>query len=436
MNNRTRQVVVLGSRIIGAGLQLAVVLVVGRLLGSAVLGQYLVFQAAVRLAGTVVGWGHPWHVLRTVSELDELGESDDGRRVFRTSIRSQCRLIGVCALIAAPFLVWSTWSGRGPLAGAVGWAALMAAAGFALTSVAANGLKARMRQPMALFLEFSAVPLAVAAAALLAHGLSRHQALVWLTVAHGTSALTFAAVGVALFARTPAPPAGPAATPEAAADMRRRADLSDRAAARTRLTFGSTNVVNMIGQNAPSLLLALVLPFSALGQLGAVLRLTAIPGTFAVGLTSIYGPRFAKLWVARNQPALRSTLRETQLWMTGLYLPFALAFVVFPALVTDQLGSDFQGSANALRIMGVAQLINALTGQAPMMLSMCRDEVQALVRMSIGVVLGLALSVLGAVAWGVNGAAIGLAIGLAAQNLTMWVRAHTLMGTAVEGTHS
>ena len=39
-------------------------------------------------------------------------------------------------------------------------------------------------------------------------------------------------------------------------------------------------------------------------------------------------------------------------------------------------------------------------------------------------------------AWGVNGAAIGLAIGLAAQNLTMWVRAHTLMGTAVEGTHS
>ena len=115
-------------------------------------------------------------------------------------------------------------------------------------------------------------------------------------------------------------------------------------------------------------------------SLGAVLRLTAIPGTFAVGLTSMYGPRFAKLWVARNLPALRSTLRETQLWMTGLYLPFALAFVVFPALVTDQLGSDFQGSANALRIMGVAQLINALTGQAPMMLSMCRDEVQALVR--------------------------------------------------------
>ena len=86
--------------------------------------------------------------------------------------------------------------------------------------------------------------------------------------------------------------------------------------------------------------------------------------------------------------------------------------------------------------MGVAQLINALTGQAPMMLSMCRDEVQALVRMTIGVVVGLAFSLVGAVAWGVSGAALGLAAGLAVQNLTMLVRAHTLVEKAAEDTES
>ena len=427
MNNRTRQVVSLASRVVGAALQVAVVVVVGRLLGSDVLGRYLVFQAAVRLAGTVVGWGHPWYVLRTVSELDEVGQAEDARHVFTSSIRAQLRLITIATAIAVPYLVWSTWTGRGPVAATVAWSGLAGIAGFAVTAVASFGLKARMRQPMALFLEFSVVPLAVAGAAIAARGQSDPTALAWLTIAHGASALAVAAVGVALFGRTSAPPADPAPAARVAVDAVPRADLSDRGAVRSRLAFGSTNVVNMIGQNVPALLLALVLPFSQVGQLGAVLRLTAIPGTFAVGLTSVYGPRFAKLWVNRDRRGLRSTLRETQIWMTGLYIPFAVAFVLVPDLVTDQLGADFEGSAVALRIMGLGQLVNALTGQAPMMLSMCRDEVQALVRMAVGVALSLVLSLLGALLWDVEGAAVGLAIGLAIQNLAMWVRARSLV---------
>lgn len=443
MSNRTRQVTALAARIAGAALQVGVVLLVGRLLGAAVLGRYLVFQAGVRLAGTVVGWGHPWYVLRTVAEQDELGHPAEAERAFRTSLAAQFRLLGAFALVAVPVVAWSTWSGGGPIPAVLGWAGIAGVAGFAVTAIGSFALKARQRQPMALFLEFSATPLAVAAAAVGANGASGPAPLTWLAVAHGASAVAAALIGLVMFERTPAPAPGEADGADAAnlADAGSPADLAavaatapanalvidGRDAARSRLAFGSTNVVNMIGQNVPQLLLALVLPIAEVGKLGAVLRLTAIPGTFAVGLTSVYGPRFAKLWVARDRRTLRATLRETQVWMTGLYLPFAVAFVAVPELVSDQLGADFHGAATALRLLGIGQLVNALTGQAPMMLSMCRDEVQAFARMAIGVAVALALSVGAGAAWGVNGAAAGLAAGLAVQNLAMWVRAHELV---------
>jgi O-antigen/teichoic acid export membrane protein len=200
--------------------------------------------------------------------------------------------------------------------------------------------------------------------------------------------------------------------------------LDDGRDERGRTAFGLTNLANVVGANALPLLLPLVMPIADVGRVGAALRLTAIPGTIGSGLVSVYAPRFAREWAAGLRRRLAGSLRETQVWMLALYAPFGVAFVVLPEALVALLGPEFEGTATAIRILGLGQAVSAFAGTGVVFLSMCRQERVALAATTLAVVAGAGVALVGGAGWGITGASFGYAVVLAATNAATLVWAH------------
>jgi O-antigen/teichoic acid export membrane protein len=409
---------VLVFRVAAAAIQLVAVVAVGRALGAVVLGQYLVFQAVVRVGATALSWGHPWTVLRAVAVHDARGDREASRAALRAGLRSVAMASTVLAVaVAALALVVATWPpSQLDVDAAVVIVAGIALSAFAFSLVVANALKARDRQGTGLAVEFVPQPLGacVVAAVALATDLSPDMAV--LGGAMAVSGVVAAAAGAWIWWRDDRrlAPAGPP----------RELALDDGRDDRGRTAFGLTNLANVVGANALPLLLPLVMPIADVGRVGAALRLTAIPGTIGSGLVSVYAPRFAREWTAGRRRRLARSLRETQVWSLALYAPFGIAFVAVPGLLVSLLGRDFEGTATAIRVLGIGQAVSAFAGTGVVFLSMCRQERFALAATTVAVVAGAGVALVGGSGWGISGASFGYAVVLAVTNAAALVWAH------------
>ncbi len=189
------------------------------------------------------------------------------------------------------------------------------------------------------------------------------------------------------------------------------------------LSFGFTSLLTTAAPSLPQVMLPLVMSLADVGRVGAAIRITSVPGVLVVGLSSVFAPRFARLAITEDRTGLHQALRESQRWVMGLYIPFAIAFIVLPEHLVPILGPDFAQTALALRILGIGQLVNALTGLAPMLLAMCNTEDFVVAATGVSVIfMGGASLALGA-RWGVVGAALGYAATVACRNVIIYMKA-------------
>ena len=408
---------VLVNRAVGAALQFVVVVVVARAADARTLGAYLAFSALVRLVGTAVSFGQPWYALRAIPQADEVGEPAASRRIVRQGARTVGRTFVLALAVGVPAgLVLASrfgWQGGAWLV-AVG---TLAVGGYAFTDVGVDALKARSRTHWGLFLDFSLTPLSVIAVGVVAVLLGVKLGIFGLALAHAVGTLLSALASFVLWERDHRrrfPDAG---------DARDGTLPTARAVRRSTMSFGLTSLLTTAAPSLPQVLLPFVMSLGDVGRVGAAIRLTSIPGVLVVGLSSIYAPRFARLAVIHDRGGLNAALRESQLWVTGLYIPFAIAFIIVPQHVALLLGNDFAGTAAPLRILGIGQLVNALTGLAPMLLTMCNNETYVVEATTLSVVVMGGASVVAGAVWGVVGAACGYAAVVSLRNVLIYIKA-------------
>ena len=419
----------LSARMVGAGMQMVAVVVIGRAFGAEVLGGYLIFQSVTRTAGSAISFGDPWWVMRAVSEHDALGDYPTSTRIFDASMRLQNRLMAGATALWAVFLVGAALLGElTPSRASVATATLVGTGAYVYTAIAVSGMKARHRQSSALLLEFAVPPVAVTVWALAADTSAVAGGINGVLWSYTAAAVAAAAWSVMAWRRTGRNLPTPDAATASASSTGHLVESDATAVRSTRAWFGLTNLTNAVGQNLGSLALPLVLSLTDVGRIGAALRITSIPGTIGLGLSSVYAPLFARQWVKGDRRALKRSLLTTQIWTVALFAPFVVAFVFAPGLLAHLFGEDFEGTAGAVRVLGLGQLANALSGQAPMLLSMCRDEMFAMWATVAAVVLGLIATLVGGAWWGLVGAAFGQSLMLVVRNLVVWFRAvHTVI---------
>ena len=183
---------------------------------------------------------------------------------------------------------------------------------------------------------------------------------------------------------------------------------------------------------APLVLLSLVLAGG--GQLGtillSVLATPADAGVFNVAsrITTLISfimlaasyplmPAVARLHVTADAEAMQRVVVRGARGVLVFAVPTAVMLVVTGSTVLSFFGSGFEGGETAIRIMAIGEVVTVLTGYGGVVLVMTGHERDFTRSVVFGTLANLVLSAALIPAFGINGAAVATATGVAATNV-------------------
>jgi O-antigen/teichoic acid export membrane protein len=140
-------------------------------------------------------------------------------------------------------------------------------------------------------------------------------------------------------------------------------------------------------------------------------------------------PTIARLYAERDRERLQRLITySARLQLAGV-CTLSLPLLVAPGfLLSLAFGSEFADAAAALRIIAVAQIINAAFGPNVVLLNMTHNERRVTRAMAVGLVLNIATVLLLGTIWRARGAAVGMLFAMVCWNLLTWSDAQRILG--------
>jgi O-antigen/teichoic acid export membrane protein len=142
-------------------------------------------------------------------------------------------------------------------------------------------------------------------------------------------------------------------------------------------------------------------------------------------------PVIARLHARSDRTGLQHATERVAQASLAVSLPVAAAFAVFPDTYLGLFGASFHAGSLALRILAVAQLVNAAAGPAGNVLIMTGHEHAAVRGVGAGLIVNLVLGIVLVPPFGVTGAAIASASSLVVWNMVLLVLARRRMSVNV-----
>lgn len=172
------------------------------------------------------------------------------------------------------------------------------------------------------------------------------------------------------------------------------------------------------GQIGTILLSVLATPADA-GVFNVAARTTTLISFIMLAASYPLMPAVARLHVAADAEAIQRVVVRVARGVLVFAVPTALVLVVFGPTILRLFGTGFGGGETAIRIMAIGEVVNVLTGYGGLVLVMTGHERDLTRSVVYGTVANLALSAVLIPAFGINGAAVATATGVAATNI--WV---------------
>ncbi len=173
-------------------------------------------------------------------------------------------------------------------------------------------------------------------------------------------------------------------------------------------------------------LVGLYLSTADAGIMGVALKVTAQITIIGVLVGSLISPRLATCYQAGDMLGMQRVAQRGAQFLLLLSLPALGMMLLFPGTVVWTFGAEFDGVQTPLRILILGQLVKALCGPAGYCLIMAGRErvLRQLLLLTVG--LGLPITAMLVLEYGLVGAAIGSAGMLAFQSIsaTLAVRKH------------
>lgn len=328
------------------------------------------------------------------------------RALGRTAILSSA--IGLLLLAAAPAL--------GRLFDAPQLPPLIAAAAFAVPAHALLVVNAHLlmglRSPrIAALLLHLATPVAALAALLL---LADRLGLMAAAVAF--SAAAWAALGCGMLVWRQAAPKSRPRPPASGSPADDSADL------------GWLGIIEMASSWLPVLALGVWHADGDVGVFGAASRLAGAVGFVLVALNGYAAPSFVSGHRSGDGRVLAARAGQTSRAMALAGLPLLALLALFPEQLLGLFGPEFTVAAPAVLLLVAGQTINVLTGPAGYLLTMCGLAAEARNIAFAALLLGGGLQWLLVPRYGIEGAALAMALTVAFHHLTAAWRVRSRLG--------
>lgn len=402
------------ARTLGAGVQFALAVALGRVLGPADLGTFQTFVSRAAFLGSVLGLGLPTYVMRTVSRLDAARRGDLGAAtslIFRA-----VRIVFIAGLFSflAMSIVAERYGGAFDELGnrPIQALALLLAAGtgLAIARLMADAFKGRFLVGVSIALEFVLIPAAMMIAVLIPITFGAPFNVVQIVYVYTAVAGLAGFAGILLWRRDRKLPLGKASNGNVAIG------IAPFLAAR----FWALSLTNVGSATAPFLVLPLVLDEAGLGIFAAPFRVVSLTAVLLSALASYFAPRFSKQYNGGDIRKLRRSFFVSQFVSALVLIPFTTAIIVAPNMVLALFGSGFDGAQRVLVVLAIGQAFNAITGLAGHLLNMINLETANLLIVSTTMVTMIALLVVLGRHNGAVGAAIAVGSATAARSIAQY----------------
>ena len=150
----------------------------------------------------------------------------------------------------------------------------------------------------------------------------------------------------------------------------------------------------------------------------ATAQRTAMLTSFILfAVNTIAAPKFAAMHAAGDAKGLHKMAIMSVRMMLVVALPAVGFILVFPEWLMSMFGDEFVAAAPALMVLAIGQFINIATGSVGYLLSMTGNEKKVRDNVIISGAISISLGVMLIPDYGVMGAAIAYACGVASQNL-------------------
>jgi len=155
------------------------------------------------------------------------------------------------------------------------------------------------------------------------------------------------------------------------------------------------------------------------GLYSAASRVAQAMNVALVAVNFVLAPRIAQLFAERKTVKLQEEVCSAANWCLCLMALACAILIPGATLVLHAFGPDFGAAADALRILMLGQLINALCGPAGTILNMTGNQRQAIKALSASAVVDVLLFGLLIPPFGLTGAACATAVCTAVWNVGM-----------------
>ena len=414
MDGHTRELVEGASisfalKVVGAGLTLALNLLLAHVLGADGAGLYFLALTAVTVASVFGRMGLDNVVLRFVAASASESNWSGVKGVYRHGVR-----LAAIASLGSTILLWllAPWLANDVFSDPdLAWPiAFMAVA---TVPISLAKLHAEMLRGLKRILYATLVqPIGgVVFPALTSAG------IVFLAIPYGLSGAT---IGYALAA---------AATFLAGLALWRKstpklknvsASFPPQTLLRSSMPLFWSSSINLLMTWTGTIVLGVYATSTDVGVFNVASRTAAITGFVLVAVNSIAAPKFAALYNAGDRDGLERLAQRATWMMVAAATPALLLFIAFPEPIMRIYGSEFAVGGTVLMVLAVGQFINVATGSVQYLLMMTGHERVVRNCVAISAFANVSLNLVLVPIWGIIGAAIAAAISMSTLNLLAW----------------
>ncbi len=198
---------------------------------------------------------------------------------------------------------------------------------------------------------------------------------------------------------------------------------------RQSLPMMATSLAGLILSQGAVLVVGGLLDARSAALYGAALRVALLLEAPLFVANAVVLPIIVRLHAVGDSAALEHVLRRAATVISLAMLGALVVLIVGGQMLMRTLfGPFFAGAAPVLAILAGAQLVNSLAGSSGITLSMTGNERAAMLISSVSAVAAVLLEVILGQMFGINGVAIGAAVGIAAANIVMVAAVRARLG--------
>lgn len=405
------------SRGSGAILQFLISIIIGRVLGAANLGLFVIYLSVIQIAAALGSSGQPLFQLRYTAKSLSNRDSLEGWRSWRAALSST--FLSSMSLCCFLFLIAKISSNStSPIVAVLEYSAWSFPA-LAIIRLAAETIKGLKKANLGLALQFTFPQLLMASALLFLYffnvvelwennNISSIDSIIKI---YGGLLIIVAIVGIVIVER-------------GFFFITNKEHITLwQGISPIRLNFLGIELISQANARLPIIILPIFAAPNKIGQFAVATQIISISALILVSIASFYSPRFVNAFSRRDKQKLAVLLKQTRLLSIISFTPFMLLVVIFGRQILAVFGNEFGEAWAILLILTTAQAVNAVTGLVSFFNYMTNQEA---FEMRIGII-SLLIFFVSSFALGpilkTFGIAIAVAIAIITKNIGALIRA-------------